>query len=317
MSVRESLRGRDEWRVASNFLRRVAARTIVLMVLLAVCAAPAGPDEKPPDAKQKPQSSVLQSRVFQAMLERAKAVRVSSENRPDPAVKMIAEPLMHFSDPEINILDGRLWAWCDGGRPQAMMKVEAHQWNGDVLPQVTWVHCFVTTSPERIVAVWPNGPRFTAREPGLKLEAFANGPRPAESKAARLTQMKALARRFAARQIDEGKKDLEMRLLPTPIYRYADREAGVEDGAAFVFASSGTNPTLLLLVELSEPEGREPQWQYSLARMTVRAMTVKLDGQVVYEQAFAGFGGVVQPSWLAFPQKGLLPDEPEKEEPKL
>ena len=225
---------------------------------------------------------------------------------------MIAEPLMHFSDPEINILDGRLWAWSDGGRPQAMMKVEAHLWNGDVLPQVTWVHCFVSTSPERVVAVWPNGPKFAARDPGLKLETFPEAPRPAESKSARLTQMKALARRFSSRQVDEAKKDLEMRLLPTPIYRYADRAAGVQDGAAFAFASSGTNPTLLLLVELSQPEGGEATWQYSLARMTVRAMTVKLDNHVVYEQAFAGFGGVTQPSWLAFPQKGILPEEPEK-----
>lgn len=295
-------RGRD-----SRLARRLIASVLCACCLAAVGAAPAEPDEKTPDAKQK-----TQSRVFQAMLERAKSVRLSTENRPDPAVKMIAEPLMHFSDPEINILDGRLWVWSDGGRPQAMMKVEAHLWAGDVLPQVTWVHCFVSTSPERIVAVWPNGPQFAAREPGLKLESFTKGPRPAESKAGRLTQMKALARRFAARQIDEAQKDLEMRLLPTPVYRYADREAGVRDGAAFVFASSGTNPTLLLLVELSQPEGEEAKWQYSLARMTIRAMTVKLDDETVYEQAFAGFGGVVQPSWLAFFQKGLLPDEPEK-----
>lgn len=293
---------RDSW---------LASRPISLVFytccLAAFGAAPEEPDDEPPPAKQK-----TESRVFRAMLDRAKAVRVSSENRPDPAAQMIAEPLLHFSDPEIKILDGRLWAWSDGGRPRAMMKIEAHLWSEDVYPQVTWVHCFVTTSPERIVAVWPDGPRFTAREPGLKLETFTSAPRPAESKAGRLTQMKTLARRFSARQIDEGEKELEMRLLPTPIYRYADQQAGVEDGAAFVFASSGTNPTLLLLVELSEPDGQVAKWQYSLARMTVRAMTVKLDGQVVYEQAFAGFGNIVQPSWLVFFQKGLLPEEPEK-----
>jgi hypothetical protein len=310
MSARESLAGERgvagrEGRI--QHIVRLVACLVSFTGVLPVSALCAEPNEELPDAKPK-----TQSRIFQAMRERAKAVRVSSENRPNPAVKMIAEPLMHFSDPEINILDGRLWAWSDGGRPQAVMKVEAHLWNGDVLPQVTWVHCFVSISPERIVAVWPNGPKLAASEPGLKLETFSKAPRPAESKSARLTQMKALARRFSAHQIDEAKKDLEMRLLPTPIYRYADQEIGVQDGAAFVFASSGTNPTLLLLVELFQPESGEPKWQYSLARMTVRAMTVQLDGQVVYEQAFAGFGGVVQPSWLAFPQKGLLPDEPEK-----
>lgn len=46
--------------------------------------------------------------------------------------------------------------------------------------------------------------------------------------------------------------------------------------------------------------------------MTVREMTVKLDKQLVYEQSFACYGGVVQPSWTAFPQKGLLPQEPDE-----
>jgi hypothetical protein len=277
------------------------------LLALVAGALHAEPDDEPADGEKRPQSKAMA-----AMFERAKAARVSTENRPDPPITLLAEPLMHFSDPEINILNAGLWAYSDGGRPQALLKVEAHQWAGDVLPQVTWVHCFVSTSGDRLVAVWPNGPRFMAREAGLKLETFPDGPQPAESRRARLTQMKQLARRFSSRCIDESKDDLEMRLLPTPVHRYADPEAGVQDGAVFAFSASGTNPTLVLLVESFHPQGEAAKWQYSLSRMTVREMTVKLDDRVVYEQPFAGFGGVQQSNWMAFPQKGLLPEEPEK-----
>ena len=170
----------------------------------------------------------------------------------------------------------------------------------------------MSTSADRIVAVRPNGPRFMASEPGLKLETFPKGPRPAESKDARLTQMKVLARRFSARCIDEAKAEVEMRLLPTPVYRYSDPEAGVQDGAAFAFAASGTNPTLLLLVELSQPQGEDAKWRYSLSRMTVRKVAVKLEERVVYEQAYTGLFPVQEPSWMWFFEKGLLPDETKK-----
>ena len=285
----------------------LAAPIVFLLGTLAGGVAGAEPDEQPADQQKKPPSMAME-----AMFERAKAARVSTVNRPSPHIKLLAEPLMHFSDPEINILDAGLWAYSDGGRPQALLKVEAHRWDDDVLPQVTWVHCFVSASGDRIVAVWPNGPRFAAREPGLKLETFADGPQPAESPRARLTQMKELARRFTAHCIDESKKELNMRLLPTPVYRYADLEAGVQDGAVFAFSASGTNPILVLLVELSQPQGEAAKWQYSLSRMTVREMTVKLGNRTVYEQAFAGFGGVQQANWIAFPQKGILPEQPEK-----
>jgi hypothetical protein len=266
------------------------------------------PDDEAAEGEKNPQSKAMG-----AMFERAKSARVSTENRPDPPIQLLAEPLMHFSDPEINILNAGLWAYGDGGRrPQALLKVEAHQWAGDMLPRVTWVHCFVSTSGDRIVAVWPNSPRFVAREAGLKLESFPKAPRPAESKDARLTQMKVLARRFSARCIDEAKVELEMRLLPTPVYRYADPEAGIQDGAVFAFCASGTNPTLVLLVELSQPQGKKAKWQYSLSRMTVREVTVKLDERVVYEQAYTGLLPVLEPSWMWSYEKGILPAEPEK-----
>ena len=89
-------------------------------VRLAVGVLHAQPDEDAADAEKKPQS-----KAFQAMFERAKAARVSPKTGRSLLIGLLAEPLMHFSDPEINILDGRLWAWSDGGRPQARMKSSA------------------------------------------------------------------------------------------------------------------------------------------------------------------------------------------------
>ena len=54
--------------------------------------------------------------------------------------------------------------------------------------------------------------------------------------AARLTQMRELSRTFTAHMAADG--DWELRLLPTPLYRYPTAKAGVVDGALFALMSS-------------------------------------------------------------------------------
>ena len=153
---------------SSNGVRRLVGRkgrASHMAPWLAVCAffvsgafcvgsLPAEPGAKGVDGQEKRQSAALK-----AMKERAEAATVTCEKEPDRPLKLVAEPLLHYSDREINILNGGLWAWGDTGRPQAFLKTEAHLWNGDEPPRVTWVCCFVSTAGERIDAAWPNGRR--------------------------------------------------------------------------------------------------------------------------------------------------------------
>jgi hypothetical protein len=48
---------------------------------------------------------------------------------------------------------------------------------------------------------------------------------------------------------DEMQKQ-EIRRLATPVYRYADVGAGLRNGVIFGLTTNGTNPDLLLLIEL-------------------------------------------------------------------
>lgn len=74
-----------------------------------------------------------------------------------------------------------------------------------------------------------------------------------------------------------------MRPLARPIYRYADPERGVRDGALFGFATAGTNPDTLLAIELRGQSASEQAWSYGLARMTLCHVTAKLDDKEVWQ----------------------------------
>src|SRR5438874_12895917 len=103
-----------------------------------------------------------------------------------------------------------------------------------------------------------------------------DAPPPAAKDFQRLTQMRNLARRFAAtRENSEGTK--ELRLQDSPFYRFSDEEQGILDGALFNFVIS-TDPELLVLIDAARDAARqEPRWQYSLASMSSAQETVRLD----------------------------------------
>jgi hypothetical protein len=275
-----------------------------------------------PDADTAEEKVPLKSAALQAMRDRADAATISSVNDPAHRIDLIKDPLLHYDNVENNIFGSSLWAFGDGGRPQVLLKVEAHRWNGDELPRVTWVYCFVSISDKNIRATWPNGLRYKTREPGLKPGTFADAPKPAATKAGRLTQMKELARRFWVG--DAKKPDRSFRPLPTPIYRYTDEQAGVKDGAVFGFVETGTNPSAVLTLELSQrtdagdgdggTTDADAKWQYSLARLGTGQVAAKLEGRTVYETAYTGVMPVQEPTWMWFFEKGTMPSEKKEEE---
>jgi hypothetical protein len=131
--------------------------------------------------------------------------------------------------------------------------------------------------------------------------------------------MRELARRF---WVGGAKGDYTMRLLPTPLYRYTDAQAGVQDGALFAWVATGTLPGMVLTLELSQPtdaaDGNaadaDAEWHYSVRRMGSADVAAKLDGRTVYETAHLGHNPVQEPTWMWFFEKGTMPQEEEKEE---
>jgi hypothetical protein len=209
-------------------------------------------------------------------------------------------PLHRWDDPTRQFSDGTLWAWGTKGRPLALVTVELYPTG----PAGTYWSCeLVSLAPGPLAAEFdgPFVPFGAMGQPAIRAAASwspgASGPSwrpvpgapvPAPGEAARLRQMRELAQRFTAHEVNQRRgqdQRYELRLLPRPVHRYADPEADVLDGALFLFAS-GTNPEIALLVE-SRGRGTSASWSYGLARLSRAAPFVRHDGQDVWSQPYA------------------------------
>ena len=89
-------------------------------------------------------------------------------------------------------------------------------------------------APFKLSVASSEGWQWNPGEAGLGFQPLPDAPPPAETSARRLRQIKELSRRFDAYGV-YGNGRSELRCLPTPIYRYADKPAGVRDGTRFFF----------------------------------------------------------------------------------
>jgi hypothetical protein len=86
-----------------------------------------------------------------------------------------------------------------------------------------------------------------------------------------------------------------MRLLTRPLFRN-DESNEVLDGAVFGFTGTGTNPDVMLLLDLPTSGG----WRFGAAGMTAEGVTVKLDDRVVYESPHTEDKRRVFDTWCYF-----------------
>lgn len=162
------------------------------------------------------------------------------------------------------------------GRPEAVVCV--YPWSGRL------VHDFGSLSRERVAGRHENQVFWETDRPGVEFRPIPDAEPPAQSRAARLRQLKQLARtRFAGTLVgwkaDDSDRQ-ELRLLPRPLYRYEPSTEGTLDGAVFAFAM-GVDPELLLLLEaVSDSSG--PHWEYAFVRRTSGELQGRLDQSVVW-----------------------------------
>ena len=198
------------------------------------------------------------------------------------AAPLRAEPLFRYSDQPRGFVDATLWGWGSKGRPLVLSKAEMGITPGR---QPFWQFCVASLADGPLEIKLVSGRRFVVKKPGLVLRPLENAPEPAEKPAERLRQMKALIARFTGTIHVDGKDSLkqEMRLLPSPMHRYADRESGLRDGVIFALTTNGTNPDMLILIELRGEKGAEPAWHYGIVKMTYAEVHIRLDKSEVWK----------------------------------
>jgi len=176
-------------------------------------------------------------------------------------VVLRTEPLLRWSNPERGSIHGNVFLWTDQKRPVAIGSL--FQWFS---PFTHMSHEFHSLSEERLT-VQRSGRIVWESPPGIQFQPVTPARNVAETLNGRQLQMRQIVRGLRARKRERDKTDeVELRLLPTPIYRYDTSQGAATSGGLFTFVQ-GTDPELIVWLEAVEPKGNVPQWQVAFARM--------------------------------------------------
>lgn len=217
---------------------------------------------------------------LELMKEQAAEYTVMLDSNPPVKLALHDEPILRFSNPVGGVPDGIVVMWKDGARPAIFAQVFQIK-NGD------WLHECQSLATAGITMQSNGATRWQPKAGASEFKPLADAPAAAETPGRRLVQMKALAARFAAADdfkissTDTETTRHELRLLPTPVYRYDDEAADIRDAAVFAFVH-GTDPEVFLLLESRAAAAGNDAWQYALAPMTCWGVEARLDGKEVW-----------------------------------
>lgn len=257
-----------------------AARAVQIAVwLIAILLSSSGNSDEETERKQRLQ---FMERVI------ADFEIESTEVTSQEALKFSPKPLLRYSDPtrglgtsEANVLlDASVWRIGLTGRPTALLTLEIYRSTGEA-GVLSYEYLSLADAKYRLRRKSVENVVWDATGSALTLRAIPDAPKPAESAAARLTQMRQFARRFTVREILEG-QPIPCRLLSQPIDRYQSPDNQILDGAIFTFAN-GTNPETGLILECDKSH-----WSYGIVRLSAAEAHIELDGREVDRYPFFG-----------------------------
>jgi hypothetical protein len=239
--------------------------------------------ERPAAAQPAPSDETASLAAMRALAD-ATDVRLGDDNE-EASAKLLAQPILRYSDAVRGIRDASLWAWTVEGVPVAFQKIEDYR--DPVAGALAWTYCLTTASPRPVHVAWNGLSEYASAALPERFLTLADGPAPAASAPARARQLRTLARQFSGTiYLDAtGEAHETLRLLPRPLLEYAAAERDVLAGAVFGMAF-GTNPDLLLLVELRGPSAEQAAWRVAPARMTTGGLSLKYGDAEVWSDTF-------------------------------
>jgi hypothetical protein len=255
---------------------------LLTFCLLATGAAWADEPEKTSEAK----AAEADAKKFQAYAKEAAAayeikLRLSADGAAkveDRKAVLIDKPILRWTNP----LGGRrahgeVFLWTAEGRPAAVLSLYEYTAPDGVVHE-HHEFCSLATSP--LATAGPGGRDWSPGEAGITPAPLPGAPVPAGSPRQRLSQMRELAGRFAAKKTTRAGETRALRLLSQPVHRFESESQGVSDGALFAFVEA-TDPEAFLIVEARTVEGK-PQWHYGLTRMNSIRLVALLDDKQVW-----------------------------------
>jgi hypothetical protein len=233
------------------------------------------------------------------------------ESAPKKKLELQKEPILQWTNPvrEGWLVEGAVFLWLRDGRPAALGGVFSH-------PAPTWkgrkvLHEFLALDRDKLLMTRPNANNQWTPQAGLERKELSDTAPPAASRGARLVQMRRLAQEFTGYVTVREDKRSDLRLLPTPLYRYPEAKTGVVDGALFAFVVEGTDPEVLLVLEAREKDGKT-RWEYACGRFGVISMYVQHKGKEVWSSVLNGTSDVWSHDRLhlyrIYPEKIVTPE---------
>src|SRR5262249_48867842 len=156
--------------------------------------------------------------------------------------------ILRWTNPlEEGDIHGVVYVWRLKGRPVVVGQLFSYL-NG----KGGRVYCHAMHSlarkDEKLTGLREGKPFWTPDSPGVEMHDVPDARAPGATRAARLVQMKAIARRFSASTEEATRGKRILRLLPTPLDRYRESFSDDADGALFSLVV-GNDPEVILLVE--------------------------------------------------------------------
>jgi hypothetical protein len=213
---------------------------------------------------------------------------ITLESAPKKGLELQKEPIHEWTNPvrEGHLVEGVVFLWLREGRPAALGGIFSHPapgWEGRKI-----LHEFLALDREKLQVKRPNGNNQWTPQEGLERKELSDTAAPYASREARLLQMRQLAKEFTAHITDYEGKRVDLRLLPTPLYRYPDAKTKVVDGALFALVTTeGTDPEILLVLESREVDGKN-RWEYACGRFGVVSMYAQHKGKEVWSSVLNG-----------------------------
>ena len=245
-----------------------------LVVIVAVLLAP--PDtEEDQAADLKPGQAVASDYLHENYRADAARYGFQRDEREGQQFELVEKPILRWANDDD--WSGDVFVWTHKGCPEVIGCILSGP--GSAANRLVF-HEFHLLSSHPLASVKLNTNRRWQPVAGLERALVAEAPQPAATATGRLTQMRAVSRKFTAHM--QADSPWELRLLPQPLYRYAGVEGDVIDGALFAYVwTKGTDPEVLLLLE-ARKTADTLAWHFAPVRFSNRPVWLQHKGREVW-----------------------------------
>jgi hypothetical protein len=254
---------------------------LIVAILFSVAASAQGQNDVSASADNRDEQDVDKAefkRWIEYYQRTAEAYEFRLGDESNAQLTVSPKPLMSYAHPSGDgHTHGVFFVWTHLGRAELVGSI----WSWGLMGQTRTVrHEFHSLSTVRLEPVRVGQLTWTPTT-GIQLTPIPGAASPQRSAALRLAQMRSLAGEFTGFSTPHG-RELRLRTLPQPLYRYESKRPDVLDGAVFgMFAE--WDPDIILLIEARKTDD-DFKWVYGYGRFNGCPLRLEHKGVEVWKE---------------------------------